>query len=357
MSPKNSGLVLMVQNVEKLLFTRELAVLLKSGVSLREALLSIAEQSNFSAMKKIILAVVTDIENGQTLARALGRYPRVFDHLFVNLVVIGEQTGSLAKNLEFLALQIEKSYQLKKKIQSILLYPAIVFLTAVTVASLISVFILPKLVKLFQSFEMGLPLSTKILLAFSVLMKNHGVAVLFLMVALVVALRVITLLPLVRPYWHRFLLRLPALGAFLRSVYLAQFFRDMGVMLGSGLPISQSLLVEEKAARNAEFAAMARGLHQGAMEGKTLSDVLASEYQRLVPGVVTKMVAAGEQSGKLSDTFLYLGDFLDDEVDRSAKNFTVVLEPMLLIVIASVVVFLAMAILSPIYSLTGSVRR
>ncbi|MBP5993596.1 MAG: type II secretion system F family protein [Candidatus Moranbacteria bacterium] len=347
----------MIQNVEKLLFTRELSVLLKSGVPLREALVSIAEQSQFSSMRRVIETVIEDIENGQPLAYALERHPKVFSHLFVSLVGIGERSGALSKNLEFLALQLEKTYQLKKKIQSVLLYPAIVLATSVTLTGLISVFVLPKLMKLFASFDMLLPLSTRILLAFSLLMKEYGVIALLMIGILAVVFRGVTLLPIIRPYWHRVLLRLPVVGAFLRSLYLAQFFRDMGVMLGSGLSISQALLVEERAAQNWVFADMARGLHTSSLEGRTLSAELSGRYASLAPSVVTKMIFAGEQSGRLSETFLYLGDFLDEEVDRNAKNFTVVLEPALLIIIASVVIFLALAILSPIYQLTGSVHR
>lgn len=347
----------MIQNVEKLLFTKELSVILKSGVSLRDALTSLSEQSQFSAMKKVVSVIIADVDNGQTLAKALARHPKVFDHLFVNLVMIGEETGSLSKNLEFLAVQLEKKYQLKKKIQGILLYPSIVFFTAATLAGLISVFILPKLVRLFNSFNIELPLSTRILLGFSSFMKDYGVVFFLSIIAFFIILRLITLTAVARPYWHRFLLFIPVVGPFLKSVYLTQFFRDLGVMLGSGLPISQALLAEEKASRNWVFADMAKGLYQGSLEGKSLSSEMSGTYSNIVPSVVTRMISAGEQSGKLGETFLYLGDFLDDEVDRGAKNFTVVLEPILLIMIASVVAFLAMAILSPIYSLTGSIRR
>ena len=347
----------MIQNVEKLLFTRELSVLLKSGVPLREALLSIAEQSQFSSMRRVIETIIKDIENGQSFSHALERHPKVFNHLFVSLIGIGERSGALSKNLEFLALQLEKNYQLKKKIQGVLLYPTIVLVTSITLTGLISVFVLPKLMRLFASFDMLLPLSTRALLAFSLLMKEYGIALLVAAVILLIVFRMVTLLPIVRPLWHRLLLSIPIIGDFLRSLYLAQFFRDMGVMLGSGLSISQALLVEEKAAQNWVFADMARGLYQSSLEGRTLSAELVAQYASIAPSVVTKMVFAGEQSGRLSETFLYLGDFLDEEVDRNAKNFTVVLEPALLIIIAAVVVFLALAILSPIYQLTGSVHR
>lgn len=347
----------MVKKTEILIFTRELAVLLKGGVALREALGSIASQSQFSVMKKVIERIIVDVENGQTLSHALGRYPKYFDHLYLSLVLIGEKTGSLPANLSSLALQIEKSYQLRTKIESIFLYPTIVFFTAMTMASVISVFILPKLVKLFDSFDITLPLATRALLWFAALMKEHGVVIFVALLGLLMALRLLTLVSIVKPVWHAILLKLPLMGSFLRSIYLSQFFRDIGVMLQSGLPLAELLSVEEKAMRNLVFSRMTAQLHRAALEGRTLSSELTEHYAELVPVTAVKMIAAGEQSGELGKTFLYLSDFLDEEVDRNAKSFTIILEPVLLIVIALVIAFLALAILSPIYSLTGSIHR
>src|SRR3972149_12193170 len=140
-----------VSKLDKLLFTRELSVLLKSGVPLGEALESLREKTSRGALRKIIDSLIADVENGQTLARALLRFPKVFDPLYVNLVKLGEVSGTLRENMDFLTRQIESAYTLRKKIQSIALYPVIVLSMALILGAFISVFILPRLIRLFDS--------------------------------------------------------------------------------------------------------------------------------------------------------------------------------------------------------------
>lgn len=346
-----------VGQVEKMLFTKELSVLLKSGVPLHEALVSLAHQSKFSSMKRILEQVIVDAENGQTLVHAFGRYPRVFDALYVNLLAIGEQSGNLVMNLEYLSDQLDRSYILRKKIQGILLYPAIVFSSAGLLGALISVFILPKLVRLFDSFNVALPLSTRVLLWFAALMRDFGKEMLLGVFLLVVFLRLFVLIPPIRSIWHRIILSLPFLGPFLKNVSLALLFRDLGVMLQSGLPISRAVEIESGIMSNLAYARMLREWQETLLQGKSIAEGIEGKYGFLLPEIVVKMIAAGEQSGKLDETFLYLSDFLDAEVDRTAKNFTVLLEPILLLIIGGIVAFLALAILTPIYSLTGSIHR
>ena len=346
-----------VGHAEKMLFTRELSVLLKSGVSLRESMASLERQSKFFSMKRILRQVILDIENGQTLAHAFGRYPRVFNALYINLLYIGEQSGNLVINLEYLSDQLNRSYVLQKKVQGILLYPCIVLLSAGLLGSFISVFILPKLIRLFDSFEVALPLSTRVLLWFSVFMRDFGKEMLAGAFLALVSFRFLILLSWIRLLWHRTLLSIPLLGSFLKNVSLAMMFRDLGVMLQSGLPISKAVEIEAGITKNLAYARMLREWHEMLLQGKSIAGGIQGKYKLLMPETVVKMIAAGEKSGKLDETFLYLSDFLDAEVDRTAKNFTVLLEPTLLFIIGGTVAFLALAILSPIYSLTGSIHR
>lgn len=346
-----------ISQVEKMLLTKELSVLLKSGVSLHEALVSLSHQSKFSSMKRILEGVIVDVENGQTLVHAFGKYPKVFDALYVNLLSIGEQSGSLVMNLEYLSDQLDRAYLLRKKIQGILLYPTIVFSSAGLLGALISVFILPKLVRLFDSFSVTLPLSTRALLWFSALMRDFGQEILLGAFGVLVLFRIVVWFPFIRPLWHRTLLSVPFLGSFLKNVSLALLFRDLGIMLKSGLPLSRAVEIESAVAGNLAYARMLREWKEALLQGKSIAEGMAGKYTFLLPEMVVKMIAAGERSGKLDETFLYLSDFLDAEVDRSAKNFTVLLEPILLFVIGGVVAFLALAILTPIYSLTGSIHR
>lgn len=347
----------MVNHIDKLLFTRELSVLLHSGVPLGETLQSLREKTKRGPLQEVIGGILADVENGQSFAHALERFPKVFDPLYVNLVKIGEASGTLRENLDFLTRQLEGSYALRKKIQGILLYPMIVLSVAVILGSLISIFILPRLIRLFDSFDVVLPFSTRILLWMASFMQTFGAIFFLILFVAVMVFRGVTLLPRVRPYWHRFLLSFPVLGGLLRDVMIAQFCRNMGIMLSSGLPIVEALTIEERVTENRAMAQLIARVSQSVATGKTLSDALTGVSSAFVSPLAVKMIAAGERTGKLSETLLYLEHFFASEADRKIKNITVLFEPVLLLVVGGVVIFLALAILTPIYSLMGSVRR
>jgi len=346
-----------MSHLEKLLFTRELSVLLHSGVPLGETLESLHNKTKRGDLRTLTETLLADVENGQSFAHSLERFPKVFDPLYVNLVKLGEASGTLRENLDFLTRQLEGSYALRKKIQSIMLYPMIVLSMALLLGALISVFILPRLIKLFDSFDVVLPLSTQILLALATFMQQYGFFFFLGIFAFILLFRFTVGLTFVKPYWHRILLHLPLFGGLVRDVAVAHFCRDMGIMLQSGLPIIEALSVEEKVMTNRAFARLVAGLSQAVSQGKTLSDELSRSRYESVSPLAIKMISAGERTGKLSETFLYLENFFEQETDRKIKNMTVLFEPILLIFIGMIVTFLAVAILTPIYSLTGSVKR
>ena len=277
--------------------------------------------------------------------------------MYLNLVEIGETSGTLQENLEFLSRQLDNSYTLRKKIQGILLYPTIVLTLSLGLAAGISIFILPRLTKLFSSFNVALPLSTKILLAIASFMEHYGVLFFASLLFFILGLRLIILLPRIKPYWHSFVFHLPGIGPFTQHVALTHFCRDMGIMLQSGLPILEALEVEQRVMTNKAFSLLVRDLAKAVSQGRSLSEELQRNQHSFIPILATKMLAAGEKTGNLSDTFLYLEDFFAAEINRKIKNVTVLFEPVLLLIIGMIVIFLALAILTPIYSLTGSIHR
>jgi len=347
----------MISHLEKLLFTQELSVLLKSGIPLGEALESLQSKTGRGGLRVVIASLLSDIQNGQLFSSALARFPKVFDDLSVNLVKIGEASGTLKENLDFLAKQQESAYALRKKIQAILLYPMIVLSMALLLSAMISIFILPKLIRLFESFHVALPWTTRALLAVAHFMQIHGIVFFLVLFSILLFLRIAVSFSWVRPYWHGLLLRLPLTGELTQNIAIAHFCRDVGTMLQSGLPVLEALQVEERVMENRAMARLVKGLALAVSEGRTLSDELTKKPYRIIPVIAAKMIAAGEKTGRLDETLLYLEKFFATEVDRKIKNMTVLFEPILLLVIGAVVVFLALAILTPIYSLTGSIKR
>lgn len=340
-----------------MLFTRELAVYLKSTVPLHEALVILAKHEKLSSFQTVIQQVALSIENGQSLSHAMSRFPRIFDRLYLSLVEVGEASGTLPESLEQVSSFLERSYTLRKKVQSIFLYPTMIIAVALFMSAFITIYILPQLVRLFQSFQTTLPWSTRLLLWVSQTLQLYGWKILLGLFILMISVRLLFFIPLVRTWWQTLLPKLPFVGGFLRQYYAASFFRDIGVLLRSGVTITQAMAIEKESHRNAAFRQVASELGQSLEAGKSLWEIIEKKYTFLFPSLVPKMIAAGERSGKLEESFFYLSNFFDEEIERSIKNFTVLLEPILLIIIGGVVAFIATAILSPIYALTGSLRR
>lgn len=346
-----------VSFLEKLLFTKHLAVMIKSGIILSEALETLIEQTKSSVFKKVLTSVLKDIENGQTLGKALEKHPQVFDQFYISMIEVGEEAGRLEENLDFLAKQLSKDYTLRKKIQSAMFYPLLVFIATFTMGGFISLFVLPKLVDFFASFRVELPLTTKILLFVANLMKYHGILIFICMGIFLMSFMALIQIKDIKRVWHRIILHLPLFGQILAYNQLARFSRNLGTLLQSGVPIVNSLETTGKTLSNLTFSEAMIKVKDDVKKGKTLADALDNFRQQLFPPIVIKMVAVGEKSGKLEETLLYLGDFYDDEIDNITKNLSTILEPILLIIIGIIVGFVALAVISPIYELTGSIRR
>lgn len=343
--------------LDVLLFTKHLSVMIKSGITVAESVKSLHEQTKSGALKDILSHVLSGVENGDTLAKSLSKYPDTFSNFYINLIAIGEESGVLQENLDFLSKQLGKEYALRKKVQGILLYPIIVFSVAFIMSGLISIFILPKLVTLFESFDVTLPLSTRILLAISHIMQLYGILIFGGIIVFGMIMRVSLIIPRVRYAYHWCLLNTPLLGIFLQNVYISSLCRDLGMMLKAGLSITRALQVEYATTTNLIFKGYIGKLQLSVAKGEMISkELLTGEFTK-IPPLVSKMIDVGERTGKLEESFLYLGDFFEEEVDNTAKNFSTILEPVLLLVIGLIVAFVALAIISPIYSLTGSVHR
>ncbi len=344
-----------VNTIDKLLFTKHMGVMLKSGIPLSETVEIIAQQSTNPYFKKVLFGIQKGLINGQTLKNSLSKYPHIFDTLYLSIIAIGEEAGTLETNLAYLAVQLQRSYDFRRKIQGAMLYPTIVLVTMLIAGTGISLFVLPQLVDLLTSLDVQLPLSTRILLAVATVMKLHGLLVVGVVFGSILLLMLIIRSKPVWPHWQKFMLHWPVFGLLWQQMAMAQFCRNLGIMLKSGLPISSALTSAVAAEKNPVYKSYISRLQSAVERGQSLTKELSSGTYPLVPLIVSKMIGVGETSGKLDEVLLYLADFFEEEVDTAAKNLEVVLEPLLLFVIALGVAFLAMSIISPIYKFTGSI--
>ena len=358
MDKKRSAQILSrVSFLDKLLFAKHLSIMLKSGINIAEAIDTLAIQTKSNKFHEILTQVSISVKNGQNLAKSLKKHPKIFSEFFISLVEVGEESGTLENSLTYLAEQLEKEYSLNKKIQGALLYPSIVLFSVIAVGIGMSFFVLPKLTDLFNSLNVKLPLTTVILLFFSNLMKNHGIIIISSFIILIILFRLFIHLPLIRPYWDRFLLSLPIFGELIQNQQTSSMCRNLGIMLKSGLPITKALAIQYESTKNYIFKDYIKKLQKAVDKGKDMGTELNEGNYSKVSPVAIKMIAVGEKTGKLDEVFIYLGNFFEEEVDNVAKNLSVVLEPIVLLVIGLAVGFVALAIISPIYELTGSIKK
>jgi len=341
-----------ISTIDKVFLANNLSVMIRAGLPLREAVATLQEQTRSKVFKKILEDIIKRLDNGETLANSLARHPRSFNQLFINIIKVGEASGTLEENLKYLATQLEKSYDLHRKVKGAMIYPLLVLTSTFVLGGALAVFILPKLLPLFKSFDVALPLPTKILVWVTETIQNHGVLIFGGLIGFIILFTLLSRLKQVKKVNHKILLRTPLFGRISRSNNLAQFCRTLGVLLRSGIPVVQGLEVTSQTLRNMSYKNALETTSSEVQKGKPISDYLKTE-NFLFPVTVSKMIEVGEKTGNLEQTLIHLAEFYEKEIDNVTKNLSNILEPILLIVIGLVVGFIAIAIIMPIYKLTG----
>jgi type IV pilus assembly protein PilC len=344
-----------VPYVVRVTFAKHLSLMIKAGLPLDEAVRVLADQAQ-GRFRRVLEKVLKAVESGRQLSDAFAEHPQAFSELFVATVRAGESSGTLEQSLEDLALQLTKSYELQRKIRGAMIYPLLVVAAAFGIGMGLSLFVLPRIISLFESITVELPIATRILLGSSRFLVKHGTLFFAALAAAVFGLFQFLRLPPIRPFSHQLLLKLPVFGRLSRNFNLAMFARTMATLLRSGLTIGDAFQIASETLRNVRYKKALLRVRQGTETGVPASTVL-EEFPKLFPAISTRMIAVGERTGKLEETFQYLAEFYEDEVDVMTKNLSTILEPVLLIVIGLTVAFIAIAIISPIYNFIGNIER
>lgn len=340
---------------EQILFARHLSIMIKAGMSLIDSLEMLKRQAKSRSMKLILEAATKAVSSGQFLAAALEPYKHIFGELFVNIVRIGETSGTLPENLNYLAQELTKKRQLATKIKGALFYPIIILVGTVGIITLLMTFVLPKILPVFQSLNVRLPLPTRLLIAVSNFAQEYvfvifaGIAV--IVVAFILLLRVSTFAYII----EQVMLRIPIVGTMVQGVNIVNFTRTLGILLKSGARIVESVNTTATTLDNLVYREALFGAAEDIRKGEQLSSHLM-KYPALFPDMLHQMIAVGENTGNLSETLLYLAEYYEEEVDNTTKNLSTVLEPLLLIFMGVIVGFVAIAIITPIYGITQGVR-
>jgi type IV pilus assembly protein PilC len=334
------------------IFTRQLATMIDAGLPLVQSLDILAQQEEDETFQEIIRTIKNEVEAGATLAAALQKHPKVFDDMYVNLVVAAEEAGTLDVILSRLATHIEKMEELKKKIRSALVYPAMIVTVAIGVTIILMVFVVPVFEKLFAGIGSTLPMPTRVVIAVSNIFKSYLPIVIVIVVALVIILQRYYKTENGKRRIDDLMLKLPIFGELLRKVAIARFARTLGTLVSSGVPILESLNIVAGAAGNKVVEeAILRG-RISISEGQTISEPLSQSG--VFPVMVTQMIAVGETTGSLELMLNKVADFYESEVDTAVATLSSMLEPVLMVFLGVIVGGLVISMYLPIFKMASA---
>ncbi len=353
--PKLKNLFQKVEQQEIILFSRQLATLFGAGVPLTRALFTLESQITNPKFISVVKAIREDIEGGSAFAAAISKHPEVFPELYATLIEVGEAGGILDEVLEKLASLFEKNAENAAKIKSATLYPKIV-IGAVFVAIVILMnFVVPKFSKLYSSFDVELPLPTRMLITLSNAFASYWYIALILFVLLYIVTKLYFSSEGGRRMRDHLVLKVPVFGSLLLKSTLSRFSSVLAAMYKSGLPILQALDIVSRVVQNRVISEEIKRMEAEVRGGKNLSEPMAASPH--FPPMVVQMVTVGEETGKLDEMLEKVAEYYDREVDSMIRNLTTMLEPILLAVIFGVVLFLARAIFWPMWDILKIVRR
>ena len=342
-----------IQTKDLVVFTRQFATMIDSGLPLVQCLEILASQQENKTFQDILYKVKESVESGSTFADALAKHPKAFDQLFVNLVAAGEVGGILDTILQRLAAYIEKAEKLKKQIKGAMVYPITIMSIAVVVVGVILVFVIPTFAKMFIEFGGELPLPTRIVIAISGFLTKYIVVLIAAFYGIVWLFKKYYATPVGRKTVDRMALKAPIAGPLIRKVAVAKFTRTLGTMVSSGVPIMDGLEIVAKTAGNKVIEEAIYGVRQAISEGKTMAEPLAA--CGVFPPMVVQMIAVGEATGAMDAMLNKIADFYDDEVDDAVGAMTAMMEPLLMVFLGTTVGGLVVAMYLPIFKLAGAV--
>ena len=340
-----------------MIFTRQLATLIDSGLPLLRGLNVLAKQERDTVLRNTINKLADGVQGGSTFSESLAQHPLIFNHLYVNMVKAGEVGGVLELVLRRLAEFQEKAQKIKNKVVAAMVYPIIVMTMAIAIMTFLLVFIVPKFETIFHDMlgDKPLPTITLFVIGVSNFVKNHGLVLLGSLIAAVATYKLIARTRAGRSIIDRFKLRVPLFGDLIRKTAISRFSRTLGTLVTSGVPILQALNITRETAGNMGIAGAISQVHDSVKEGESILQPL--EASGAFPPMAVSMIDVGEETGQLPEMLLKIADVYDDETDNSVAALTSMLEPIMIVFLALVVGTIVIALFMPLISIISGLQQ
>ncbi len=343
-----------VRKKDIVVFTRQLSLMLTSGLTLVKSLEILKSQATNEAMGEIIDEVVTDIEEGSSFSKSIAKYQDIFSPVYVSLVRASEASGLLDKSLTRLADNLEKQQKLRSTIKAAFTYPVIIVILMIIVVFIMMFFVIPRLTELYEDLNVELPIATKIIVSIShfaivfwPIILGAGVLFSFLFRRFSKTIEGKILI-------DNLVLKIPVFAPLIKKTILTEVSRTLGLLIGSGTLVVESLVEAADVAGNYHFKSAILDAAKRVEKGVTVGDALSS--YTLFPPILIQLIKVGEQTGKLDDTLLKASEYFEAEVDQAVKTLTTAMEPFIMVTLGVGVGFLVFSIITPIYKLTSSIQ-
>jgi len=343
-----------IKGSDLIIFTRQLSSMLSSGLTLIRSLEILKEQFTNEVMLEATTSIITDIEEGKTFSSAISKFPDIFSPIYVSIIKSAESSGLLDRALLRLSDNLEKEEKLRGTIKAALTYPAIVVLLMVVVVFIMMTFVIPQLANLYKGLNVELPLPTKIIISVS------GFFVVFW--PLIIGLTVLSIFLYKR--WYKtetgrliidnFTLKIPVFGNLIKKVILTELARTLGVLVGSGSLVVDSLIQTSDTLGNIHYKNAVADVAKKVENGVTIGDAMSS--YSLFPPLLVQLIKIGEETGKLDETLLKASEYFERETEQLVKTLTTALEPLIMVTLGVGVAFLMISVITPIYSLISSIK-
>lgn len=340
---------------EKMVFARNLSIMVASGLTVSRAISNLAIQTQNKTFNKILLDIHEEIQGGVTLGDGLQKYVNIFGDLFVNMVKVGETAGNLDEVLNIVAVQLEKEHDLKSKVKGAMIYPGVILTVMLIIGYIMLTFVLPKLLGVFKDMGTQLPMMTQMIVDLSDILRNNGPLTAVLLVVFIFFMQWFLRQTSGKKALSWVAIHAPIFSPLVKQVNCARFARIYSSLLKSGVGSVESLKIISHTLTNYYYQQALLGSVEDIQKGVSLSKIL-SDHQDIFPILVSQIVQVGEETGKTETVLLQLAEFYEEEVDQITKNLSAIIEPVLMVFIGGAVGFFAVAMLQPMYSMMDSVK-
>jgi len=336
------------------IFFRQLATLIEAKVAIVSSLQAIGEQMDNKFLKLIILEIIEDVEDGMPLSESLAKNPSVFSPLTISMIRAGEVSGNLQRSIMFIADNTEKNAELNSKLKGAMLYPAFVLIAALAIGFGVFTFVMPKLTGVFTDLGIQVPWYTAVLMAVGAFMSVYWWLVLILILGFFGGLYYYYKTETGRREFHHIILKLPVMGTLFRYIYISRFAENLSVLLAGGIPVVRALVIVSEVVDNVVYESVILRAADEVKTGGSMSGVFAQSKE--FPPIVSRMIKIGEDSGKIDEVLRNVADFYGRETDRITRNFTSLIEPVMIVGLGIGVALLVFAILVPIYTMSSQIQ-